>query len=366
MHPEHFRTLLTSNGPYASVYFDDSHNTADAAAQMDLKWRALREQLEEQGADPAVTESIEQAITDAALPVGPSGRAVVASSDGVLVNEHLIRPIEPVVRVSALPYIVPVVEHGLDRPTYAVVIVDYEGGDITLYREGTAVSDTVDGDAYPVHKASGADTPGYGDPQRASDEARQQNIRAVASQLTTLVDDAKPEVVFVVGEIQSRTDLIAELPERVASLVVDVGVGARHSGFDDADLQHAIDQEFQRRRVAAIDDAAQRFTAELGRGEGMATEGLDGVTAALRAGAVETLIIGDVGDATIVAGDDLTAIAPNANVLSELGAAPSQTLRADEALPMAAINTGAALIRTDERIDPADGVAAILRYALPR
>lgn len=366
MHPDHFRTLLTANGPYASVYFDDSHNTADAAAQMDLKWRSLREQLERQGADPAVTESIEQAVTGAVPPVGRSGRAVVASPDGVLVNEHLIRPIEPVVRVSALPYIVPVVEHGLDRPTYAVVIVDHEGGDITLYREGTAVSDTVDGDAYPVHKASGADTPGYGDPQRTSEGARQQNIRAVASQLTTLVDDAKPEVVFVVGEVQSRSDLTAQLPERVASLVVDVNVGARHSGFDDADLRHEIDQEFQRRRVAAIDDVAQRFTAELGRGEGMATEGLHGVTAALRAGAVETLIIGDVGDATVVAGDDLTTIAPNADVLSELGTAPGQTLRADEALPMAAITTGAALIRTDERIDPADGVAAILRYALPR
>jgi hypothetical protein len=24
------------------VYLDDSHNTADAAAQMELKWRALR------------------------------------------------------------------------------------------------------------------------------------------------------------------------------------------------------------------------------------------------------------------------------------------------------------------------------------
>lgn len=366
MQPDHFRTLLTTSGPYASVYFDDSHNTADAAAQMELKWRSLREQLEQQGADPAVMQSIEQAVTDATPPVGPSGRAVVASADGVLVNEHLIRPVEPIVRVSPLPYLVPVVEHGLDRPTYAVVIVDHEGGDITLYREGTTVSDTVDGDAYPVHKASGAETPGYGDPQRASEGARQQNIRAVASQLTTLADDAKPEVVFVVGEVQSRTDLTAQLPERVASLAVDVNVGARHSGFDDADLRHAIDQEFQLRRVAAIDDAAQRFTAELGRGEGMATEGLDGVTAALRAGAVETLIIGDVGDATVVAGDDLTTIAPNANVLSELGTAPSQTLRADEALPMAAIATGAALIRTDERIDPADGVAAILRYALPR
>jgi hypothetical protein len=364
MHPEHFQTLLTARGPYGSVYFDDSHNTADAAAQTELKWRALREQLEQQGADPALTEAIGQAVVDTAPPVGRSGRAVVASPDGVLVNEHLIRPTGPLVRVSALPYIVPVVEHGVDRPAYAVVIVDHEGADITLYRDDTAVSDTVDGDAYPVHKASGADTPGYGDPQRTVEGARQQNVRAVATRLTALVDDAAPEVVFVVGEVTSRSDLVADLPERVASRVVQLHVGARHSGFDDAELHHAVDQEFQRRRVEAIDQAAQRFQAEIGRESGLATEGLHGVTAALRAGAVETLIIGDVGDATVVAGDDLTTVAPNPNVLSELGTAASQTLRADEALPMAAIATGATLIRTDERISPADGIAAILRYAL--
>lgn len=364
MHSEHFRTLLTSNGPYASVYFEDSHNTEDAAAQLELRWRSLREQLEEQGADPVVTESIERAVVGARPAVGRSGRAIVATADGVLLDEHLIRPAGPEVRVSSLPYLVPVVEHALDRPTYAVVIVDHAGADLTLYRDGTVVSGTVDGDAYPVHKAAGAETPGYGDPQRAADGARQQNIRAVASQLTALFDDASPDVVFVVGEVRSRADLLAELPERVAERVVEVKVGARNSGFEDDDLRHEIDQEFQRRRVAAIDDAAQRFTAALGRGEGLAAEGLDAVTAALRAGAVETLIIGDIGDATVVAGEDLSTIAPNPNVLSELGAAPAQTLRADEALPMVAISTGAELIRTDERVDPADGVAAILRYAL--
>jgi peptide chain release factor subunit 1 len=51
-------------------------------------------------------------------------------------------------------------------------------------------------------------------------------------------------------------------------------------------------------------------------------------------------------------------------VLSELGVAPTRTLRADEALPMLAVATDAVLVRTDERITPADGVGAILRYAL--
>jgi hypothetical protein len=130
-----------------------------------------------------------------------------------------------------------------------------------------------------VHKASSAESPGYGGPQRTAD-------------------------------------------------------GARHSGFGDEQLHHEICQEFGRRRVAAIDEAAQQFKAGIGRGSGLATEGLDGVTAALRAGAVETLIIGDIGDATVVAGDDLGTVAPNENVLSELGTAP------------------------------ADGVGAILRYSL--
>ncbi|MFG1932741.1 hypothetical protein ACGFK1_19175 [Mycobacterium sp. NPDC048908] len=47
-------------------------------------------------------------------------------------------------------------------------------------------------------------------------------------------------------------------------------------------------------------------------------------------------------------GDEHVTVAPNENVLSELGTAPTQTLPADEALPMLAVSTGAALVRTDK------------------
>ncbi|HYZ66419.1 MAG TPA: hypothetical protein VE666_01200, partial [Mycobacterium sp.] len=171
MQAERFRALLTSRGPFGSVYFDDSHDTEDARAQVELKWRDLREQLERRGAQPALTESIEHAIVESHPAVGRRGRAVVATADGVLVNEHLIRPTGPTVRVSALPYIVPVVEHGDEHPAYVVVAVDHAGGDITLHRDGAVVSDEVEGDGYPVHKASSAETPGYGDPQRTAEEA---------------------------------------------------------------------------------------------------------------------------------------------------------------------------------------------------
>jgi hypothetical protein len=78
---------------------------------------------------------------------------------------------------------------------------------------------------------------------------------------------------------------------------------------------------------------------------------------------VDTLILGEIGDATVVSDEKITTVAPNANVLSEQGAAPAKTLRADEALPLFAVAVGAALVRTDERIAPADGIAAVLRYA---
>jgi hypothetical protein len=362
MQPERFRSLLTSTGPFGSVYFDDSHETEDAQAQLDLKWRALREQLEQQGAEPALTDRIGQAISEHRPAAGRGGWAVVAGADAVLINEHLIRPAGPMARLSQLPYIVPVVEHGEEHPTYIVVAVDHAGGDFVVHRGGAVTSDTVDGGGYPVHKASAAESAGYGDPQRATDGARQKNIREVAERLTTLVDDIDPEVVFVIGEVQSRSDFVRDLPDRVTSRVVQLAVGARHSGFSDEQLQHEIGQEFQRRRVETIDQAAQQFQA--GSASGLATEGLAGVTAALRAGAVETLIIGDIGDATVVAGDDLATVAPNENVLSELGTAPTQVLRADEALPLLAVSTGASLVRTDERIAPADGIAAVLRYPL--
>ncbi|MHC9296004.1 hypothetical protein ACRCUN_26375 [Mycobacterium sp. LTG2003] len=364
MHSEHFQTLLTATGPYGSIYFDDSHDTEDAAAQIDLKWRGMREELARQGAGAELIDRLAEALTARPAAVGRGGRVVVANADGVLIDEQVSRADgAPVVRVSELPYILPVLAHGVEQPSYLVAVVDHAGADIELHRDGTVTSHTVDGESYPVHKASGAETPGYGDPQPRTEESRAKNIRAVAGRVTALVDEETPELVFVVGEVQSRSDLTAALPDRVTERLVQLQVGARHSGFDRQQLHDAIGEHLRQRHVAAINTVAQRFSAELGRHSGMATEGLNGVCAALREGAVETLIVGSIGDATVVASDDLATVAPNANVLSELGAAPTHTLRADEALPLVAVSIGAELIGAAEDQSPADGVAAVLRYA---
>lgn len=365
MQPTRFRPLVEADGPFASVYVDDSHDTADADKQAELRWRGIAEDLAAQGADQQLVDTVGDALRSAPPVVGRGGRALIATCDGVKLDQRLIRPPDTATaRLSALPYLVPAVVHGVDDPPYLTVIVDHAGADLTLRRGHTTREMTVDGDRYPVHKASGAENPGYGDPQRAADGARLKNVQEVAEEVTAAFEDADPHLVFVAGEVRSRADLLANLPKRVAERAVEVNAGARGS-VDAEALAHDIDTHLRLRRVDVIDDAAQRFSAELERGSGLATEGLPGVCAALREGAVETLIIGELGDATVMTGDSAMMVAPTAEVLSELGSAQSATVRADEALPFAAVSIDADLIAVDERLSPRDGVAALLRY-VPR
>ena len=361
MHSDRFRPLVDAKGPFVSIYFDDSHDTEDAAAQLDARLRDIRKQLEEQSVDGSVIAAIDSAVRGAHPPVGRSGRALILAGDVVVLDEHLIRPpTTTIVRVSDLPFVVPIVEHGLLHTAYLRVAVDSTGADIGVHYASRVDNETVDGDGYPVHKAKSSEGHEYGK-ENAVEEAVRKNIREVADRVTHLVDETGAGLVFIEGEVSSRTELASELPERVAEKAVQLEGGGRAAGTDEAEVHHEISEAFLMRRLATIDAAAQRFAA--GRGTGLAVEGLADVTAALRDGAVDTLIIGDIEDATVVADADLMLIAADADTLSDLGAAPERTLRADEALPIKAVATDAALVRTDERMSPADGVGAVLRYA---
>lgn len=148
---------------------------------------------------------------------------------------------------------------------------------------------------------------------------------------------------------------------------MDLHLGARHGGVADVDIHRAVAEELARRQNSVMAEAAERFESGLGHDPAFAVEGLTAVSGALRNGEVETLIIGDLDDATVVDGGPeaggVATLAPTPENLSELGLAPERTLRADEALPLAAILIGAELVRVDERVTPRDGVGAVLRYS---
>ncbi|KKC04310.1 Vms1/Ankzf1 family peptidyl-tRNA hydrolase [Mycobacterium nebraskense] len=364
MQSDRLRWLVKAKGPFASVYFDDSHDTLDAAEQLEAKWTGIRQHLQDMGAGEEIVGLLEKAVLHQRPPVGRRGRVVIATAEQVLINEHLISPPPAtVIRVSEYPYLVPLIDSEVRRPPYVVAAIDRTGADISLYRGDAVSSESVDGGGYPVHKPSTAGWNGYGDFQHTTEEAIRMNCRAVADELTRLVDEADPEVVFLCGEVRSLTDLVAELPERVAERVWQLHAGTRKSHCDEEQLSQLTGEEFARRRGIEMSALAQRFEAEIGRGSGRAAEGLAEVCAALRDGNVDTLIIGELGDATVVTGSALTTIAADADALSELGEPVGRVARADEALPFNAIAVGASLARTGQLIAPANGVGALLRYA---
>lgn len=361
MQPARFRPLVDAEGPFASVYVDDTHNTADAEKQFELRWRTIADDLGRQGADTSLIESVRAGLRETPPAVGLGGLAVIATR-GVRFVERLVRPPEwPKVRVSDQPYLVPAIAHGVDDPPYLLAIVDHIGADITVKRCGRTRTVNAGGGGYPVHKAAGPETSGYGDPQPRVEEAIRKNMRAVCEEVTAVFDDVEPELVFVVGEVRSRADLLAALPKRVAERAIEIQAGAR-GDIDESALAHDIQTHMRLRRVDTIEAAVQRFRMEIERESGSASEALPDVCAALRAGAVETLIIGEIGDAVVLLGDSATAVATTPEALSELGSSRAATVRADEALPYAAVAINAELICTDERLEPQDGIAAILRY----
>lgn len=359
MHAERFRGLVDAVGPFVSIHFDDTHDTADATAQLDARLRDIRKHLEDASVGAGTIAAIDAAVRAKHPPVGRSGRALVAAGDRIVLDQHLaVPPAVTTVRVSELPYIVPVVEHGMPHTTYLLVAVDHTGADIVL-QDGAGQSETVNGTGHPVHKAHKADTAGYGGPQGRVEEAVRKNIREVADRVTHLCDEHGVDIVFLCGD--ARTELATTLPDRVADKAVQVPGGGRAAGTDDADVQAAIAEEFTKRRLAAVEDAANRFAA--GHGTGLAVQGLAEVTGALRDGAVDTLILGELGDATVVADhDQLGLVGPDADTVSALGGSPDRVLRADEALPLLAVATGAALVCADGRVAPTDGIGAVLRY----
>ena len=189
-----------------------------------------------------------------------------------------------------------------------MVAVDHAGADITIHRAGATRSESVDGGGRPVHKAKSAEHHEYGTAQGKVEEAIRKNIGAVADRITHLVDDSGADLVFIEGEAGARAEL-AGAPAGAGGRQGRAVAGRRPRRGHRRGRGAARDRpEFLKRRLATIDDAAQRFAA--GRGTGLAVEGLADVTAALRDGAVDTLIVGELGDATVVADAELTMIAP--------------------------------------------------------
>lgn len=361
------RELVTSPGPFASVYLDGTHDTAGAAKEIDLRWRAIRAKLaEQQAADPTLS-ALDDAIRERSPAVGRAGRFLVAAGDRVLIDEYLPDPpAEPVARVSPLPYLVPLAAGEPRCVPHVVVLVDKIGADLrALGGDGTVLAAyTVEGRDHPVHKVGGAGW-SHRNVQQHAEATVTHNIDQVAGETAALVERTGARLLVLAGEIEARSLLRRALPASCAKIAVEVETGRRAAGADldrfERDVRELVAEQWRKERGELLD----RFRAELGRG-GLAVQGLRPTTEALREANVELLVISDLGEATVWTGEQPRLVAVTRDELAAMGAAESTPGRADEALPAAAIAVGADLLaETEDLGEPvplADGVGALLRH----
>ena len=51
MQSARFRSLVGAQGPFASLFFDDSRDTLDAVEQLEARWRGIRKHLEQRSGE---------------------------------------------------------------------------------------------------------------------------------------------------------------------------------------------------------------------------------------------------------------------------------------------------------------------------
>lgn len=344
------RKLVTTPGPFASVYFEDSHDTQDADKQLELRWRELRDQLAAQQAPGDTLNALETAVRDASRPVGRSGRALLAAGGSIVVDERLGEPpATPLSRVSDLPYVVPLTRYAEPGIKYVVAVVDQVNASVAAVGEQGRPLDTEDvgGPNHPVHPVQGGGS-ARSDMRRHTEESIRRNVAEIAEDVARTADRIGAGLIVLAGEIQGRRAVREALPTRLREIVQEV---------THPDVAPEVVLAEKRRR---LDEVLRRFDNAVTSERGLAVDGLEAVTAALVEGNVETLLIASPGDATVRTGESPTQIAVTEAELQALGATRTHERRADEAVPLAAIAVDADLVSVDSALS--EGFGAILRH----
>ncbi|ONM50059.1 hypothetical protein B0T44_14620 [Nocardia donostiensis] len=356
------REIAQRRGPFVSLYFDATHDTEDAAKQQELRWRSIREQLIDQGATEPMLALLDDAVTGSAPEPGRAGRALIADATQILVDQRLPHPpAREIVRVSPLPYLLPLIEYETQEVPHVVAMVDRTGSELYgVDDHGEVVGETVEGAEHPIHKVRHGGGWSHRSMQRRAEETARRNIDEVAEELTRLARRIAAQVIVLAGEVGARSALRKALGAAEAR-IEEVEVGGRAAGTDSGELDHRVHdivaEEARRRR----DEVVQRFATERGRDDGLAVTGLPETTSALLAANADSLLINSsaLGDRTV-----RIAPEPIQDPAAPFPAAGAETrdCRADEALPVAALVRGGTILPVDDELATADGVGALLRH----
>jgi Bacterial archaeo-eukaryotic release factor family 2 len=337
--------VCRSEGPFATVVLDVSHNTEDADHRAEVRRKDVQERLAAQGAPAAVVDRVDAALADADPPVGEAARVLVVDEREVLVDVLAHgAPRSEQVAWSPLPDLFSVVNAVPEQVSTVVVRVDEAGGE--LLAPGDAEPETVTGRTKPVHKARGGGW-SHRSMQARVEETWRQNIAQVATRVDERVRAADARLLVIVGETRSRAQLRDALSERSAKIADEVShSGGEGPGEVAGAVGRSVDLLLSGERRAAF----ARYVELAGRAEGLAVTGLADVVAAARAQAIDTLFIDPARavETTIWGSAEPTVLGLTRGELTDLGAGDAREVPAVAALIRATTCTDAELVVLDD------------------
>jgi hypothetical protein len=364
--------VLDSPGPYATAYLDATRSKELGPQEVAARWRALRSDLEAQGADAATLDAMEAAVGGHQDVTGAHGQVLVGAGGRVLLDHALPEvPRRETARWSPLPDLMPLAAQLGSRVPYVLALVDRVGADVTVVGPDSSAAEhtTVAGETHRIRKLGigGWSHLRY---QHRAENLWEANARQVAQVIETAVHTGGAQVVVLVGDVRARESLRKNLDERSAALVTELQTGGRAEGVDsekqDAEVDAVVAQASAELDQAVLDRFAEAYgRAGSGVGDRLAVGGVDDTVAALRQAQVDTLLLVDDPSSDLRAwiGPDPVHLARTAGELAALGVTDPAEDRLDAALVRAAAGTDATIVTlAPGRLDLPDGIGATLRY----
>jgi hypothetical protein len=352
-------------GPFVSAHLDVTRDTRDAAHEIDLRWQAVRRQLEEQGAPGELVEHVGARMLSQTVPPGEAGHSVVAGPEGVLVDRVTMRrPRRDSGHYGQVPHLMPLLRGMGEAIGYAVVEVDRAGADVTVVEPYSRSGEKheVEGGHEVLHQVGGGGWSHRRYRSRVQD-SWDRNAEAVAADVTKVFDQHHPEVIVVSGDPEATSRLLDRLDPDSRSRVVKLEGGGRPEGKDEKVFQQRIDELLTQRLQVRMGEVLARYDEAKGTDTSVAS-GLDAVVAAARGGSVETLLLHDdpSSDLTLWAGEEPLQVGSSREEVEALGARHPVEDRADDVLLRALVAQDAAIELVEgENVLPG-GIAALLRF----
>src|SRR5690606_1848303 len=360
------KSLYERPGPYASVYADLSRTTEDASKAAELRWRALREELEGQGTPPDTLHAIEQTIEEELRDRRSEGLAIFAADGEVL---HMERVQEPVpndgATLGALPDVLPYLAQRGERFPHLLAVVDRRGGGVDcVTAEGRHTHIEVKGDEDdPIRKRKAGDW-NQTRFQRWSENVWKANAKQFAQEIVRAAEKCGARAIVIAGDTRARTAVLDEVSDSVLEHTVETD---KNTSIDAPELEAELQRVLELKTTERIMNVAERFDRELAHGE-RAVAGLAATAKAAREGRVETLLLEDEdSDARLWRSEEHTSeLQSRENLRDEFGVKEPRQERADAALVRAAAATDGELV-----ILPSNGpegpaqnihVGAVLRF----